>query len=157
MVRRNLSGLVAVGAVLVALTAVAHAQSATPGGMPPPPGMSLAQSAAMRFPQPVRVGDLLHRDVLRPVESQDVLGHVRAVVHDSSGNILVVIDFGGFMGFGSRPIAVPVNAMVLLGRDMEVVAYTAEQLRQFPTFSPAGTTPVPGDTIIKVGLAKPSH
>ena len=72
---------------LVLLVGVAHAQSTTPGGMPPPPGMSLAQSAAMRFPQPVRVGDLLGRDVLRPVESQDVLGHVREVVRDGQGQI----------------------------------------------------------------------
>ena len=39
-----------------ATTSVARAQSTTPGGMPPPPGMNLAESAAMRFPQPVRVG-----------------------------------------------------------------------------------------------------
>ncbi len=142
----------AVCAALMALVGVAHGQSATPGGMPPPAGMSLAQSAATRFPQPVRVGDLLHRDVLRPVESQEVLGRVRAVVRDSSGNILVVIDFGGFLGFGGRPIAVPVDAMVLLGQDIEVVAYTPEQLRESPTFSPSGTTPVADDTMIKVGL-----
>ena len=142
---------------LVILVAVAHAQSDTPGGMPPPPGMSLAESAAMRFPQPVRVGDLLGRDVLRPVESQDVLGRVRGVVSDSAGQILVVIDFGGFFGFGSRPIAVPVDAMVLLGQDMEVVAFTPEQLEHFTTFSPAVTTDVANDTTIKVGLAKPSH
>jgi hypothetical protein len=142
---------------LVIFVGVAHAQSATPGGMPPPPGMSLAESAAMRFPQPVRVGDLLGRDVLLPVESQDVLGHVRRLVRDSQGQILVVIDFGGFLGIGSRPIAVPVDAMVLLGRDMEVVAFTPKELRRFPTFSPAGTTAVPDDAVIKVGLAKPSH
>jgi len=153
MVRRHLIRLAAIGM----FTATARAQSTTPGGMPPPTGMSLAQSAAMRFPQPVRAGDLLHRDVLRPVESQEVLGHVRAVVRDSSGNILVVIGFGGFLGFGSRPIAVPIDAMVLLGKDMEVVAYTPQQLRQFPTFSPVGTSPVPDDAMIKVGLAKPSH
>jgi hypothetical protein len=142
---------------LVVLAGTANAQSTTPGGMPPPPGMSLAQSAAMRFPQPVRVGDLLGRDVLRPVESQDVLGHVRELVRDSNGQILVAIDFGGFFGFGSRLIAVPVDAMVLLGQDMEVVAFTPDQLRQFPTFSLSGTTPVPDDAVIKVGLAKPSH
>jgi hypothetical protein len=139
------------------LAVAAHAQSATPGGMPPPPGMSLAQSAAMRFPQPVRVGSLIGRDVLRPVESQDVLGRVRRVIRDQNGQIMVVVDFGGFLGFGSRPIAVPVDAMVLLGRDMEIVALTPDQLRQFPTFSPAGATDVPDDTMIKVGLAKPSH
>ena len=142
-----------------------RAQSTTPGGMPPPPGMSLAQSTAMRFPQPVRVGDLICREVLRPVESQDVLGRVSRLVRDRDGRIMVVVDFGGFLGvgsrkivvFGTRAIAVPVDAMVLLGQDMEIVAFTPEQLRQFPTFSPSGTTDVANDTIIKVGLAKPSH
>ena len=147
----------AVCGLLAALSGTAHAQSATPGGMPPPPGMSMAESAAMRFPQPVRVGNLIGRDVLRPVESQDVLGHVRQVVRDSSGQIMVVIDFGGFLGFGTRLIAVPVDAMVLLGQDMEVVAFTPRQLRKFPTFSASGTVAIPGDTIIKIGLAKPSH
>jgi len=143
--------------VAVAVTGEAYGQSATPGGMPPPTGMSLAESTAMRFPQPVRVGQLLHRDVLQPVESQNVLGTVREVVQDKSGTIEVVINFGGFLGFGTRPIAVPVDAMVLLGRDMEIVAYTPQQLQKFPTFMPSGSSRLPDDTIIKVGLAKPSH
>ena len=111
----------------------------------------------MRFPQPVRVGDLIGREVLRPVESQDVLGRVRRVVRDGNGQIMVVVDFGGFLGFDSRPIAVPVDAMVLVGQDMEIVAFTPKQLRQFPTFSRVGTTDVADDALIKVGLAKPSH
>jgi hypothetical protein len=143
--------------LLTATASLVHAQSTTPGGMPPPRGMSLVESAAMRFPQPVRVGDLIGREVLRPVESQDVLGRVRRVVRDKSGQIIVVVDFGGFLGFGTRPIAVPVDAMVLLGQDMEIVAYTPDQLRQFSTFSPSAATDVADDTIIKVGLAKPSH
>ena len=142
---------------LPALLSPVYAQSNTPGGMPPPPGMSLAQSTAMRFPQPVRVGDLLGRQVLRPVESQDVLGYVRRLVRDHDNQIMVVVAFGGFLGFGARPIAVPVDAMVLLGQDMEIVAYTPDQLREFPTFSPSGSTDIANDTIIKVGLAKPSH
>jgi hypothetical protein len=136
---------------------VARAQSQGPGGMPPPSGMSLAESTAMRFPQPVRVGDLLHRDVLQPTESQDYLGTVERVVRGSDGAVEVVIDFGGFLGFGARSIAVPVDAMVLLGQVMEVVAFTPEQLRQFPTFSASNTTPVDADSIIHVGLARPSH
>ena len=140
------------------LTATAaDAQSTTPGGMPPPAGMTLADSAAMRFPQKVRVGDLLDRDVLRPLESRNFVGRVRGLVRDGGGQIMVVIDFGGFLGFGSRLIAVPVDAMVLVGEDMEIVAFTPEQLRRFPTFSPAGTTEIAEDTIIRVGLAKPSH
>jgi len=137
--------------------AAARAQSPMPGGMPPPSGMSLAQSAAMRFPQPVRVGDLLHRLVLRPVEAQTILGRVRAVVRNAQGDILVVMSYGGFMGIGGRSIAVPVDAMVLLGQDMEVVAFTPQQLAAFPTYTGSGTMTVPDDTTIKVGLAKPSH
>jgi hypothetical protein len=143
--------------ILMAITHQAEAQSATPGGMPPPPGMSLAASAAMRFPQKVRVGDLVGRPVLRPVESQDVLGQVRRLVRDRDGKIMVVVDFGGFLGFGRRPIAVPLDALVLLGQDVEIVAFTPQQLRQFPTFSPTGTSDVADDTTILVGLAKPSH
>jgi hypothetical protein len=119
--------------------------------------MGLAESAAMRFPQPVRAGDLPGRVVLRPIESQDILGRVRGLVRDRDGQIMVVVDFGGFLGFGARPIAIPTDAMVLLGQDMEIVAFTPDQLRQFPTFSPSGTRDVADDTIIKMGLAKPSH
>jgi hypothetical protein len=160
MVRRHLtSPRRAVAAACLALLSgqAALAQSQTPGGMPPPPGMSLTQSNAMRFPQPVRVGQLLGRVVLQPVESQNVLGHVRGVVRDGQGQVMVVIRFGGFLGFGSRLIAVPVDAMVLLGDAVEVAAFTPRQLRGFPTFTASGTTPVPTDTVVRIGLAKPSH
>ena len=135
----------------------AQAQSQTPGGMPPPAGMSLAQSNAMRFPQPVRIGQLVSRVVMQPVESQNVLGHVRTIVQDGNGQIMVVISFGGFLGIGGRLIAVPLDAMVLLGNVVEVAAFTPQQLRSFPTFTASGTTPVSADTVVKVGLAKPSH
>ena len=147
--------IVALACIL--LNTAAMAQSHTPGGMPPPSGMSLARSTAMRFPQPVRVGELLHRTVLRPVEAQTVLGRVDRLVRDPQGTIDVVVDYGGFLGFGRRPIAVPLDATVLLGAVMEIVAYTPRQLRHLPTFDPAGTTPLTADTIVMVGLAKPSH
>ena len=146
------------GLVVTLTVSAAHAQSPAPGGMPPPPGMSLADSTAMRFPQPVRVGDLLHRLVLQPVESQIILGRVHAITRDAGGNVMVVMNFGGFYGFGGRLIAVPIDAMVLLGQDMEVVAYTPRQLETFPTYKPSSEiVMVPDDTEIKVGLAKPSH
>ena len=157
MRRAGLLGSLLGGCLLAAATPGAQAQSTTPGGLPPPPSMSLAASAALRFPQPVRVGDLLGRDVLRPVESQNVVGHVRRVVRDATGQVWVVMDTGGFLGIGTRRIAVPVDAMVLDGDVMEVAAFTPEQLRHFPTFSPAGTAEIPADTMIRVGLAKPSH
>lgn len=135
----------------------ALAQSRNPGGMPPPSSMSLAQSTAMRFPQPVVVGTLFGRPVLEPVESQVRLGTVRSVVRETDGTIAVVMQTEGLLGFGGRRIAVPVDAMVVLGQVMEVVALTPAQLRALPVFTGQGATEVDRASTIMVGLAKPSH
>jgi hypothetical protein len=95
--------------------------------------------------------------VLQPLESQPTLGWVRGVVRLASGEIDVVVDYGGLFGWFARPIAVPVDGMVLLGRDMEIVDFTPAQLDRFKTFDPAGTTQVAQDSMIRVGLARPSH
>ena len=111
----------------------------------------------MRFPQPVRVGDLLQRDVIQPVESQNFLGTVQQIVRNPDGTLAAVIDLGGFLGFGLRPVSVPVDALVLLGQVVEVDAFTPAQLKQLPTFWPGTAVPLPPDAVVKVGLAKPSH
>ena len=132
---------------------------------PAPPGMNLERSAVRRFPQPVRVGSLLRRQVLQPTESQPTLGWVREVVRQPDGSVAVVMSYGSFLGrltwpvaaLFARPIAVPINAMVLLGQCMEVVDFTPSQLSRFATFDGAGATPLPPDAVIEVGLARPSH
>lgn len=72
----------------------------------PPPG----SPAAERYPQPVRVGDVVGRAVLKPVETEPVLGRVRAVVRRPDGALALVMSEGGFLGFGTRQVAVPLAA-----------------------------------------------
>ena len=120
------------------------------------PASALAERAARRFPQPVRVGDLLRRQVLRPVEQQDVLGRVAGVVR-RSGGVLIVMDLGGVLGLGTRPVAVPVEAIALLGEYVAVMDLTPVQLRTLPTFDAAGSTPLLPDEVIRVGLTRPFH
>ena len=131
---------------------------------PAPPDMSLAAAAARRFPQPVNVGSLIGRTVLQPLSSRPVLGHVAQVVRSdddvvraADGVVQVVMSYGGLFGIGSRLIAVPVDAMVLLGDEMEVVDFKPEELDGFPTFDAAKSTPVAPTETISVGLARPSH
>ena len=143
-----LRALFALGLVLA--HNAAHAQQ------PAPAGMSLAEAASRRFPQPVRAGDLLQRRVLEPKESQPTLGWVRQIVKQPDGHIDIVVDYGGLFGWFGRPIAVPVEAMALLGQYMEIVGFTPAQLDHFKTFDGAGAV-VPADSIIKVGLARPAH
>ena len=149
-----------VGLLIVAATLFASPawpQSPAPGGMPPPPGMSLAQSAAMRFPQPVRVGDLPGRAVIEAVEAQTMLGRVRRIVRDGGGTILVVIELSRWFGLQSRTVAVPIDGMVLVGDVMEPVADTPAQLWQQPVFELSSATTLGDDATVRVGLAKPSH
>ena len=47
--------------------------------------------------------------------------------------------------------------MVLLGEYMEIIDFTPEQLNQFKTFDSRDAEPLPHDSIIRVGLAGPSH
>ena len=120
------------------------------------------QQAARRFPQPVRVGDLIHRQVLRPVERQTVLGRVEGVARRADGAVLVVVDarnagWRGALGLGARPVAVPSDAMALLGEYLALVDLTPDQLRALPTFDPAGRAPVPAGDTIRMGLVRPFH
>lgn len=114
-------------------------------------------AAAKRYPQPVRVGDLLRRQVQLPLESQPSLGNVRAVVISPTGMIEIVIDYGGILGFFTRPIALPVEAVALSGHYVFVLGYSPDQLDRLPDFVSAGKAPLIDDAIIQVGLAKPAH
>lgn len=141
---------------LAILALLAHCGSAL-AQQPASAGMTLAEAAARRHPQPVRVGDLLQRAVLQPIESRPILGRVRQVVRGTDGSLLLVMDYGGVLGFFSRPIAVPMEAVVLLGQEMEIVDFTPVQLQSFATFADTRAMPLPPDSIIRVGLARPSH
>ena len=144
--------LLHVAAILVAFgLGAATAQPALPTAA------TLAQQAARRFPQPIAAGALLGRTVLRPLESQPILGSVMAVVRMPDGRVSAVVRYGAVLGFGGRPIAVPLDAMTLLGARMEIVGFTPEQLDRLPTFNAADAMAVPPDTVLRVGLSRPTH
>ena len=143
--------------LLLALApAVAEAQATAPPA-PVPAAPTPAERAAKRFPQPVRVGDLIGRQVLRPTETQSVLGRVAAITRRADGGIDVVVRFGGVLGLGTRLIAVPVEAVALLGEHVVAMDLTPEALQALPTVDGRGAGPLAPDEFIRVGLTKPSH
>ena len=52
------------------------------------------------------------------------------------------MDYGDRFGLTGRPIAVPSDGMVLLGNELEILDFTAEQLDAFPPFDPTGTVTI---------------
>lgn len=136
--------------MLLACTSALAQQPADPASPP-------AERAAARFPQPVRVGDLLGKEVLRPVEAQNVLGRVAAIARRLDGAVLIVVRLGGVLGLGARPVAVPVEATALLGPYLAVMDLSPGQLRALPTYGGAGAQTLPADETIRVGLTRPFH
>ena len=72
------------------------------GAAPPPvPTDTPEQKMQKRFPQPVRVGDLIGLPVLDDDDS--TIGRVRQVVRTPEGKIKLIVSYGGWLGFGARP------------------------------------------------------
>jgi hypothetical protein len=118
---------------------------------------TLTEHAAHRFPQPVRVGDLIGREVLKPVEAQPVLGHVASIVRRKDGGLDLIIRFGGVLGIGARPISVPVEAVALMGEFVAVMDFSPEQLAAFATDDGAADSALAANETIRVGIVKPFH
>lgn len=135
----------------------ALAQGAHNAGSPPQPApetLSPAQKAARRWPQPVRVGDLVHRQVFEATPQQPVLGRVAGVVRTGDGGLAMVVDYGGVLGVGARKVAIPVDATTLLGPFVQVNDLSRADVAKLPTFAAAGTTPVGVDEVIRVGIGR---
>jgi hypothetical protein len=160
----------------LALVAPGWAQTAGPSPAPdhmPTPGMTapeMAGRAADRFPQPVRVGDLPGRFLLQPEESQPVLGRIAELVRRDDGTAEVIIRLDGSLGltwlglqpvawtgFGPRLVAVPVEAVALLGEYVALMGMMPERLRELPTFVSGSATAIPPDETLRVGIVRPFH
>ena len=132
--------------------AIGFAQPESAPGQAP---THLTDRAARRFPQPVRVGDLHGRKLLGPAESQPVLGRVTRLVRRGDGGVSVVVRLSGW--FTARSVAIPVDAIGLLGEHVVLLDLTQDELRALPATDGASTADIPSDQAIRVGLAKPFH
>lgn len=98
------------------------------------------------------MGDLAGRQVLEPSNRQGVLGRVQGVSRTRTGGLLLVVRYGGVLGYGARPIAVPIEATALLGPFVQIVDIDRASLDALPTFGGAGSVPLGPDEVIRVGI-----
>ena len=126
-------------------------------GPPAPPSRPWAELSAeermeRRFPQPVRVGDLLGLPVLD--YDDRVIARVRSVERTAKGKIHLVVPYGGFLGVGRRSIAVPLEVVAIAGRQLAALDMSREQFDSAPTWTGAGTQVIPADEKIRIALYK---
>jgi hypothetical protein len=158
MQRRRAVGLISIAVIgaLIALTPLrAHAES---------PMILVQQSADKphdnspearmnsRFPQKVRVGDLIGLPVL---DDNDVtLGNVQKVVRTPEGKIRLIVSYSRWFGWFGRPVTVPIEAVVILGRQIDSVDMQPEEYEKALTWSAGNDQTIADDEIIRIALGR---
>lgn len=105
-----------------------------------------------RFPQKVRVGDLIGLPIL---DDYDVtLGHVQKVVRTPEGKIRLIVSYSRWFGWFGRPVAVPIEVVVILGRQIDSVDMQPEEYEKAPTWSSGNDQTIPDNEIIRIALGR---
>jgi PRC-barrel domain len=114
--------------------------------------MPMKERMLKRFPQPVRVGDLIGLPVLN--ENASTLGHVRQVVRTPQGNIELIVSYSRFWGWFGRPVAVPIEVVGIAGRQLVSLDMDSREYVRAPTWQGNDATVVPNDATIQIALAR---
>ena len=114
--------------------------------------MPMDERYRARFPQPARVGDLIGLPVLDLDSS--TIGYVRQVVRRPAGQIELIVAYSRWWGWFGRPVAVPLEAVGIAGRQLVSLDMPTADYAAAPTWQGAGATVLPPDAIIRVALAR---
>ena len=132
---------------------MAMAQGAhNPTGAPPADATTPEERMRRRFPQPVKVADLIGLPVL---DADDVtLGRVSQVVRTGDGKVQLIVAYGGWFGWGARPVAVPIEVVAILGRQIAALDMPPEEFNKAPSWPGSGAQPIPPSEIIKIAITR---
>jgi hypothetical protein len=127
--------------------------------MVPPTGMDdasrpmpMVERMNRRYPQPVRVGDLIGLPVLD--DRSSTLGFVRHVVRTSAGKIELIVSYSRWFGWFGRPVAVPIEAVGIEGRQVASLDMARSEYAAAPTWQGRDAAALPDDATIRIALAR---
>lgn len=142
----TLLGLFAPRATEAATTVVAEN---TPAAEPEP---SPEERMRRRFPQPVRVGFLVGLPILDWNDS--TIGFVTDVVRTSDGKIQLIMPEGGWFGRGGRPVALPIETVAILARQIAELDLGRDDIAKLPTFDGKGAAPIDRNETIRIAITR---
>ena len=111
-----------------------------------------------RFPQPVQVDHLIGLPVLDGGDS--TIGYIQQVVRTPDGKIQLIVPYGrlGFISSSAvldrRPVAVPIEAVAILARQVNALEMSLDDFDAAPTWSAAQGQAVPGNEIIQIAIGR---
>jgi hypothetical protein len=132
-------------------------KAAAPGGAadpaePPAQEDSLEAKMARRFPQNVKVGDLIGLPVL---DDDDVtLGHVQQVVRSPDGKIRLIVTYSRWFGWFGRPVAVPIEAVAILAKQIASLEMQPAEYKKAATWMAGADRPLADSDVIRIALTR---
>ncbi len=106
-----------------------------------------------RFPQPVRAGFLIGLPMLDYDDS--TIGFIRSVVRTPEGKIQLIVGVGGWFGYwAKRLVAVPIEAVAILARQVDALDLSREQIEAAETWDASKGAPVKPDETILIALGR---
>ena len=100
----------------------------------------------------MRVGDLIGLPVLD--ENDFTIGFVRQVVRTPQGKIKLIVSYSRWFGWFGRPVAVPIEVVGILGRQLASLDMPPSEYAAAPTWQGNDATVLPNDASIRVALAR---
>jgi hypothetical protein len=105
-----------------------------------------------RFPQKVRVGDLIGLPML---DDNDVtLGDVERVVRTPEGKIKLIVGYSRWFGWFGRPVAVPIEVVAILGRQIASLDMPPAEYAAAPTWTEGKDVAIPDTDIIRIAITR---
>lgn len=154
----------------VALTVLFAAPAAAAGHVPlvmaqamvPPTGtndaanpMPMPDRMQRRFPQAVRVGDLIGLPVLD--HDASTLGYVRAVTQTAPNKIELIVSYSrwfGWFGWFARPVAVPIDVLGIEGRQLISLDMAPNEYAAAPTWRDGDAATLSNTAVIRIALGR---
>lgn len=119
------------------------------------------ETMARRFPQPVRVGFLIGLPVLDWNDS--TIGYIQQVVRTPEGKIQLIVPYypwfgwvrnGGFADRWRRPVAVPIETVAILARQVDALEMLRKDFDMAPAFMGSQAAPVPPEEQIRIAITR---
>jgi hypothetical protein len=110
------------------------------------------QRMRQRYPQPVRVGDLVGLPILD--DNSRTLGYVRTVVRTPQNKIELIVDYGGWFGLDASPVAVPIEVVGIEGRQLVSLDMPRAEYASAPVWRRADETALADADSVSVALTR---
>jgi len=123
--------------------------AATGGAAAPSPA---EERMLRRFPQPVRVGDLIGLPVID--ENHRTIGHVRKIVRTAQNKVELIVDYDGWFGWKTHLVAVPIEVVGIQGRELASIDMPRSEYVTAPAWQQTDETAISDDDSVKIALSK---